>query len=314
PDGRTYDITGPIAFAPGPDASDLVRSGSPLDAREHRMRVHFSGGPVAIEELSFSLRVPHALTPATLVQNTDGDAWTLVWSDEFDVDGHPDESKWTSDVGDWGWGNKEPQEYTHGRLANARCEDGLLHITAVKDDAGHWTSARLTTRGKQSFLYGKIDIRAKVPVGDGAWAAGWLLGDAYRDEVSWPYCGEIDVMEAVGREIDDETGDGINHGSCHTRAYYFKQGNHISSTLDVESMGAFHTYTVEWTPDAVKMLVDGHHYYTYDKTANELEWPFAKPQNVILNLAMGGGMGQAIDPSLVSQEVVVDHVRVYGRR
>ena len=147
------------------------------------------------------------------------------------------------------------------------------------------------------------------------WGAGWLLGDAYRDELSWPYCGEVDIFEAVGREIDDRTGDGINHGSCHTRAYYFKQGNHISSTIPVEGMGTeFHLYAMEWTPRAVKMFVDGEHYYTYDKRADELEWPFDQPQNIILNLAMGGGMGGDIDPGIEAQELLVDYVRVYGRR
>ena len=166
-----------------------------------------------------------------------------------------------------------------------------------------------------SFQYGRLELRAKAPVADGTWGAGWLLGDAYRDELSWPYCGEVDIFEAVGREIDDESGDGINHGSCHTRAYYFKQGNHISSTIPVKGMGTqFHTYAMEWTPESVKMFVDGEHYYTYDKRANELEWPFDRPQNIILNLAMGGGMGGDIDPTIEAQQLHVDYVRVFGRR
>lgn len=192
----------------------------------------------------------------------------------------------------------------------------MLVIEAHKDDGGHaWTSSRLTTRGKLSFLYGRIEIRAKVPAGDGAWAAGWLLGDAYRDEISWPYCGEIDVCEAVGREIDDTSGDGVNHASCHTRAFYFKQGNHISSQLPVARMSKdFHTYCVEWETDEIRMYVDGQHYYTYDKKGSRDAWPFAEPQNLILNLAMGGGMGGPIDPELTSQRFVIDHVRVFERR
>jgi beta-glucanase (GH16 family) len=178
-----------------------------------------------------------------------------------------------------------------------------------------WTSARLTTREKVSFLYGKIEFRAKVPVTDGTWAAGWLLGDAYRDEISWPYCGEIDVLECVGHEIDDESGDGINHGSCHTRAFYFKEGNHITNILNVDDMtGSFHTYSIEWLPDGVRAFVDSTHYYTYDKLDGPLEWPFDQPQNLIVNLAMGGGMGGEIDPAAGSQQFILDYVRVYARK
>ncbi|MEE2939511.1 MAG: glycoside hydrolase family 16 protein [Planctomycetota bacterium] len=316
PDGRTYDITGPISLQPSPRSGETSRSGSPLNVGGRRMRVHHSGGRVELTELRFELIRRHQLTPTTLVQRTEGDEWTLVWSDEFNDEGGVDDSKWTADIGDWGWGNREPQLYTEGRLENARCEGGSLVIEARKDELGApWTSARLTTRGKVSFQYGRLEIRAKAPVADGTWGAGWLLGDAYRDELSWPYCGEVDIFEAVGREIDDRTGDGINHGSCHTRAYYFKQGNHISSTIPVEGMGTeFHLYAMEWTPRAVKMFVDGEHYYTYDKRADELEWPFDQPQNIILNLAMGGGMGGDIDPGIEAQELLVDYVRVYGRR
>lgn len=316
PDGRTYDITGPIALDPAPRAAEISRLGSPLNVGEHRLRVHHAGGRVELSELRFELIKPHQLTPTTLVQRTDGSEWALVWSDEFNDDGAIDQSNWTSDIGNWGWGNREPQLYTEGRLENARCEGGSLIIEARKDDLGAaWTSARLTTRGKVSFQYGRLEIRAKAPVADGTWGAGWLLGDAYRDELSWPYCGEVDIFEAVGREIDDKTGDGINHGSCHTRAYYFKQGNHISNTIPVKGMGTtFHIYAMEWTPESVKMFVDGEHYYTYDKRADELEWPFDRPQNIILNLAMGGGMGGDIDPTIEAQQLHVDYVRVFGRR
>ena len=314
PDGRCYDITAPIPITPG--GGTFHKIGSPLNVAERRMRFHWEGGPLTLSDLRFTLIREHALTPTTLVQGTEGDAWALVWSDEFEGQGHPDARVWASDIGNWGWGNREPQYYTEGRLANARREGGNLIIEAHRDDMGQpWTSARLTTRGKLSFLYGRIEIRAKVPVYDGTWAAGWLLGDAYRDERSWPYCGEIDVLEGVGREIDDTTGNGINHASCHTRAFYFKQGNHISNTLEVGGMGTeFHTYTLDWMPDKVTIALDGTVYYVYDKTNGPLEWPFDQPQNLILNLAMGGGMGGAIDPEIDSARYVIDYVRVYGRQ
>lgn len=314
PDGRTYDITAAMSLPAG--GGRATKDGSPLDAGVHRMRLHHAGGATTVRSLRFFLMREHELTPTTLVQRTDGDEWALVWSDEFDGTGLPDPARWTFDVGDWGWGNREPQYYTEARTENARQQNGHLVIEARPDDLGHaWTSARLTTRGKASFLYGRIEIRARVPATDGTWAAGWLLGDAYRDEVSWPYCGEIDVMEAVGREIDDRTGDGVNHASCHTRAFYFKQGNHISSTTRVADMrDTFHDYAVEWDRGEVRMYVDGAHYYTYDKTGSSHSWPFDRPQNLVLNLAMGGGMGGAIADGAGPQQLVFDHVRVYGRR
>lgn len=316
PDDRTYDITGPIE-APAAERRALhARDGSPLDAGTHTMLVHVAGPGCTLHEVRFVLLREHRETPRVLTQSMEGEDWALVWSDEFDGEGLPDPETWTHDLGDWGWGNREPQYYTEGRTRNARQEDGVLVIEAHPDDMGRpWTSARLTTRGKLSFLYGRIVIRARVPALDGTWAAGWTLGDAYRDELSWPYCGEIDICEAVGREIDDESGDGLNHASCHTRAFYFKQGNHISNVIEVPAMAReFHDYVCEWDTDEVRMYVDGRHYYTYDKTADALEWPFDRPQNLILNLAMGGGMGGPIAAEAGPQRFEIDHVRVYERR
>ena len=244
-----------------------------------------------------------------------GTDWNLVWSDEFDGSGLPDSTKWSYNIGNWGWGNNEPQYYTNAKQENARIEDGNLIIEAWKTGSiNEWTSARLTTQGKETFLYGKIEFRAKVPVGRGTWAAGWLLGDDYRDELSWPYCGEIDVLECVGFEIDDSTGNGKNHATCHTRSYYFKQGNQIGADTNMQAMNtAFHTYAIEWYPDVIYGLVDGKRYYTYDKNKDELEWPFNKPQNIIVNLAIGGGWGGAkgIDSTWDKHQYILDYVRVY---
>jgi beta-glucanase (GH16 family) len=280
------------------------------------MRLHFEGTNLQVDKIELTKMIDHQMTPETLTQSTTGENWELVWSDEFEGEGLPDTTKWIYDVGNWGWGNNEPQYYTASRTENARLENGNLIIEARKNDMGQeWTSARLTTRGKTSFLYGKIEFRGKAPAKDGTWAAGWLLGDAYRDELSWPYCGEIDVLECVGREIDDVTGDGINHASCHTRTYYFKENTSITAVTKVEDMvNTFHTYTIEWKPDGIKAFLDGKEYYTYDKTKDSLEWPFDQPQNIILNLAMGGGMGGAIDPSIDSQQFILDYVRVYELR
>ncbi|PIQ47170.1 MAG: hypothetical protein COW03_16555 [Cytophagales bacterium CG12_big_fil_rev_8_21_14_0_65_40_12] len=312
-DGRTYNITGNFKGSDLEQFVTVAKEGSPLNVGTHKMRLHFEGDNLQVDKIEFTKMIDHQMTPQTLTQSTTGDNWELVWSDEFEGEGLPDTTKWIYDVGNWGWGNNEPQYYTASRTENARLENGNLIIEARKNDMGQeWTSARLTTRGKTSFLYGKIEFRGKVPAKDGTWAAGWLLGDAYRDELSWPYCGEIDVLECVGSEIDDETGDGINHASCHTRTYYFKENTSITAVTNVEDMtNTFHTYTIEWKPDGIKAFLDGKEYYTYDKTKDSLEWPFDKPQNIILNLAMGGGMGGAIDPSIDGQQFILDYVRVY---
>jgi len=315
-DGRTYNITGTMLIDSEDESVKVLKVGSPLNAGKHPIKLHASSDEyLIIEKVLFTKIIDHQVTPEALVQSLDGAEWELIWSDEFDVEGAPDTTKWIYDVGNWGWGNNEPQYYTDNRRQNARVENGNLIIEARKNDMGQeWTSARLTTRGKTSFLYGKYEFRAKVPSADGTWAAGWFLGDKYVDELSWPYCGEIDVLECVGSEIDDVTGDGINHGSCHTRSYYFKEGTHITAVTDVKDMvNTFHTYAIEWTPTEIKAFVDDVHYYTYDKNADELEWPFNNPQNIILNLAMGGGMGGAIDPSIESQQFIIDYVRVYGK-
>lgn len=314
PDGRSYDITGPMIVPEG--GGTVSRVGSPMDRGPRKMRLHHRGGPIALREVAFERVKPLVETPCSLVQRTTGEQLVLAWSDEFEGDGPVDSKKWTYDIGDWGWGNRELQTYTEARLENARRENGCLVIEARRNDDGHaWTSARLTTRGKISFLRGRIEFRAKTPAEDGAWAAAWLLGDAYRDEKSWPYCGEVDVLEGVGREIDDATGDGLNHASCHTRAFYFKQGNHISNTRNVKRMASdFHVYAIEWTDRRITAEVDGETYYVYDKVNGPLEWPFHEPQNLILNLAMGGGMGGAVDPKVDRVRFVVDYVRVFGRQ
>jgi len=314
-DQRTYDITGRIR--PSADETNLTIMGSPLQAGKHNIRVHAEKGEVTLRDLNFTSVLVHQMTGDTMVQNTQGDTWKLKWSDEFTGDGDPDTTIWNYNLGDWGWGNNELQFYTANDQKNARLLDGNLIIRASKDpETGEWTSARLTTQGKICFQYGKIEFRAKVPVGRGTWAAGWLLGDAYRDEISWPYCGEVDILEVVGFEYDSTKNSSWNHGSCHTPAYYFKKGNHITGQTPIENVKeGFHTYAVEWYPDVIYCLVDGVRYYTYDKTANDLEWPFHQPQNIILNLAIGGGWGGAkgLDPKLNEQEFVIDYVRVYEK-
>jgi beta-glucanase (GH16 family) len=318
-DGRTYNITGRIEIPAGLTGGfiTLARDGSPLNSGWHRIKLHLDSESVKVDWIRFTLLKRHQFTPKVLKQSTAGHDWKIVWSDEFDGSGVPDTSKWTFDFGNWGWGNNESQYYTTDRTENARQENGNLIIEARKNDLGDhaWTSARLTTRGKVSFVYGKIEFRAKVPLSIGTWAAGWLLGDAYRDELSWPYCGEVDILECIGRQVNPQNGDGVNHTSCHTRAYYFKQGNQISRTIPVPNMtGQFHTYGIVWKPDGISGYMDEQIYFKYDKLNGELEWPFNNPQNIIINLAMGGGMGGNIDSNLTSAKLAVDYIRVYELR
>jgi beta-glucanase (GH16 family) len=314
---RTFNITGNISVAkPTPEFTTPGKDGSPLNAGLHKMKVHFDH-PIQIDWIKFTLMRPHETTPKALTQAMDGDEWKVVWSDEFDGE-NVDTTKWTYDIGNWGWGNGEEQYYTENRTENARTENGNLVIEARRNDMGHeWTSARLTTRGKVSFLYGKIEFRAKVPQYRGNWAAGWTLGDEYVDEISWPFCGEIDILESVGYEMNDSTGNGIAHASAHSGAYYFKLGNQPTATIAVENMNnKFHTYAVEWTPEEIRAYVDDILYFTYDDNSSELSWPFYKPQNIILNLTMGGGWGGyfGIDENVGSQKMIIDYVRVYELR
>ncbi|MGL1889254.1 MAG: glycoside hydrolase family 16 protein [Reichenbachiella sp.] len=316
-DNRAYNVSGDISIQKE-DCSGSVE-GLPLKEGLHKMKIHFTSGTVNLQSLSFTKIRSYESTPVTFTQSTEGESesWEIVWADEFDQV-NIDTAKWVYDLGDWGWGNNELQYYTENDTQNARIEDGFLVIEARKSqDDNKWTSARLTTRGRESFLYGKIEFRAKVPHGRGNWAAGWTLGDSYIDELDWPYCGEIDILESVGYEVNDSTSDGIAHATVHTPAYYFKINNQISSVIDVKDIAKeFHTYAVIWTPSSVVGLVDGKEYYMYDKTANEMEWPFNDPQNIILNLAMGGGWGGAhgMDSTIQSQKFIIDYVRVYGNK
>jgi beta-glucanase (GH16 family) len=317
-DGRTYNITGNMMLkkaGPAGLPNIVEKDGSPLDTGMHMIRRHYDTGAVTIDKICFDLIRKHQVTPIVFTQKTDGKTWKLVWSDEFNGTGLPDSTKWTYDIGNWGWGNNELQYYTTRRMENARQENGNLIIEARKDDGVFpWSSARLTTRGKESFVYGKIEFRAKVPVDRGTWAAGWLLGDAYKDEFSWPYCGEIDVLENVGYEIDQKSGNGKTHASVHCGAYYFKLGNQPTAIEDVKNMnGEYHLYSIEWLKEGISIFIDGKKYFDYHDTSNKLTWPFDKPQNIILNLAMGGGWGGAkgMDPDMKSEKFIIDYVRVY---
>jgi len=248
--------------------------------------------------------------------------WTLVWSDEFDVDGLPDSSKWDYDTArnQAGWYNNERQYYSANRLENSSVQNGNLTITARKEsltsaaDYGGqaYTSARLITRGKASWTYGLYEVRAKLPCSLGTWPAIWMLGTGGV----WPDDGEIDIMEQKGFSTAEKA---RVSGTIHTKAYNYSGGalgvGQGSSSTVADACTAFHSYQLTWDKDKLVIGVDNISYFTYLKAASATyaTWPFDKPQYLILNLAMGGDLGGAVPASFVSDQMVVDYVRVYQR-
>lgn len=236
--------------------------------------------------------------------------YELVWSDEFDYEGLPDSQKWGYDTGDHGWGNNELQNYTNNE--NASVKDGILTIEAMKDEAGKWTSARMVTRGKGDWKWGKIEVRAKLPTGRGTWPAIWMLPTDWQYG-NWPNSGEIDIMEHVGYDQNKV------HASIHTQAYNHKIGTQKGGSKTVLTASeAFHTYTVEWFPDQLIFSIDGEVYYTYNpfkhvSVPKNRHWPFDRRFHLLINIAIGGdwGAAQGMDPDLDYAKMEVDYVRVY---
>jgi beta-glucanase (GH16 family) len=237
----------------------------------------------------------------------------LVWSDEFDKSGLPDSTKWSYDVGGHGWGNDELEYYTYKRPENARIENGQLIIEARKEDykGKDYTSARLIAKGNGDWLYGRIEVRAKLPHGRGTWPAAWMLSNDWTYG-AWPESGEIDIMEHVGHDL------GVNHVSCHSLDYQWKKGTQKTASIFLKSIDStFYTYTLEWRPDRISAFVDDSLYFILKKEPGGwTKWPFDKPFCIILNVAIGGAWAatNGIDESVFPQELVVDYVRVYKYR
>ena len=230
----------------------------------------------------------------------------LVFSDEFDTNGSPDETKWNYNIGTGsnGWGNGEKQYYTK-RSENVIVEDGFLKITAKKEnyESSAYTSTRMLTAGKFDFTYGKVEVRAKLPFGEGTWPAIWMLGSNIST-VSWPACGEIDIMEHWGHNQN------VVQSAMHTPSSNGNTINHGAQTINDVST-AFHVYTVEWDDQEIVFAVDGKVHYTYKPASkNSDNWPFTANQFIILNVAMGGSWF-TIDPNFETSTMEIDYVRVY---
>ena len=234
----------------------------------------------------------------------------LVWSDEFNYSGLPDSSKWSYDVGGHGWGNNELQFYTKAQTKNARVAGGYLVVEVHKEakETRDYTSARLVSKNKGDWKYGRIEVRAKLPQGRGVWPAIWMLPTEWKYG-GWPRSGEIDIMEFVGYQPDSV------HGTVHTKAFNHTMGTQKGKGLKFDDLSkAFHVYAIEWSKDKIDFFVDDQHYLTFSNTGKGVdEWPFDQPFHLILNVAVGGGWGgkMGIDPSVYPQQMQVDYVRVY---
>lgn len=228
-------------------------------------------------------------------------ALSLVWSDEFNTPGAPDASKWGYDLGAGGWGNQELQYYTN-RTDNASVSNGTLKITAKREDysGSAYTSARLLSKGKFSFKYGKVEVSAKLPAGGGTWPAIWMLGDNISS-VGWPACGEIDIMEHKGNDLNRI------FGTLHHPGHSGGNGDG-STTVITNATTAFHKYALEWTASTIKFFVDDVQFYAF---TNSSSLPFNQNFFLILNVAMGGTFGGSIDPAFSSAAMEIDYVRVY---
>lgn len=257
--------------------------------------------------------------------------YKLVWSDEFDRPGQPDPKKWTYEEGFVR--NNEEQYYTRDRRQNARVENGYLVIEARKEkysnkfykagstrwnqkqEHARYTSAALITQGLGDWKYGRIVVRARLPKGKGTWPAIWMLG-ADRGKVAWPFCGEIDILEQLGRMPEKV------HGTIHWGVDPAKNKgkNHMSNgglTVSEDDLSrGFNTYAIEWTEQKIDFYFNKTKYHSVDlsKMPEASAQQFRKPYYLLLNLAIGGSWGGEVDPGIFPQRILVDYVRIYQRQ
>jgi len=288
----------------------------PCSLNKHRwLRFILGVFPVICLALSFS----GELSPSIAVKAAPPAVWSLVWSDEFNgpTGAAVDSTKWTPAVGGGGWGNNELEYYT-ARPENAYQSGGSLVIKALKEHftgsdnvTREYTSARLITKNKFSAQYGRFEARIKIPYGQGIWPAFWMLGTDI-DNVGWPRCGEIDIMENIGREPS------ITHGTIHGPGYSGGGGLGSSYSLPNNQRFAdsFHTFAIEWESNVLRFYCDGILYKT--RTPADLPagktWVYNHPFFILMNLAVGGDWPGSPDATtLFPQTMLVDYVRVYQR-
>ena len=247
--------------------------------------------------------------------------WNIVWNDEFtQADGSsPDSTKWGFDIGNGsgGWGNLQ-LEYDTARTNNARIVGGQLVIEADQESYGgkSYTSARMNTKGKWSWAYGRMEARIKIPRGQGIWPAFWMLG-ANIDSVGWPTCGEIDIMENIGKTSDQTTDHGTIHGPQGSGDY--NGGSGVGGTFlsfAAPLANDFHIYAIEWTTNQIKWFMDTNLFFTATPASlpGGATWVFTQPEFFILNVAVGGRWpGNPDGTTVFPQQMLVDYVRVYNQ-
>ena len=341
-----YDIT--FKFAEPEDIPiggrvfDVLAQGKPvienLDVRQARDGKHSSAlsrTVTDVEITSGQLDIQLVSTQGQPILNAilvskkqpKSNKWKFVWGDEFNYKGRPDNTKWNLDIWPARKVNDEDQAYT-ARPENINVSGGNLVITAQKEAYANaeYTSARIHAKGKGDFLYGRAEVRAKIPAGQGTWSAIWMLpSDPYKYASSckkgeewqgssscdaWPNSGEIDIMEHVGFDMQNV------HGTVHNRAYYWINWQQRKGSIEAKNVEQeFHVYAMEWTPEKITIFFDDTPYFTYSNELTGWEaWPFDHPYHIILNLAVGGMWGRAggpIDDSIFPVKMEVDYVRVY---
>ena len=282
------------------------------------MKYGWSISFVSFVLLAAVMSLASACGQSQTASSSTGGPWILVWSDEFGGanSSAPDSSKWTVETGGDGWGNHELEYYTN-RQQNVQIQNGSLVITALKETytgkdgvARNYTSARMMTAGKFEQQYGRFEARIKIPYGQGMWPAFWMLGNN-SGTVGWPSCGEIDIMENIGKEP------AIVHGTIHGPGYSGAAG--IGSSFSLASgrfADDYHLYAVEWEPNAIRFYVDSNLYATRMPAdlPTGAKWVYDHPFFVILNFAVGGDWPGAPDNTTVfPQTMLVDYVRVYKK-
>ncbi len=280
----------------------------------------FSNNLAEANETNNSFTTSYTSPPAIYQTLPTTNPWVLKWSDEFNIDGVPDSTKWGNEIGFLR--NAELQYFT-ARPENVRVAGGNLIIEArkeVMDITGaqnawgatttKYTSASLTTQGKAAWTYGRIDIRAKIPTGRGMWPALWTLG-TNLNTTPWPKCGEIDILESVGWDVD------AAHASIHTNDQNHMINTEFSTPTWINNIGAtYHIYGIEWDSAKIAFFVNGRQVSVFNNNGNgEDAWPFFRDQYLIINAAVGGSWGgvEGVDDSLFPQQMLVDYVRIYQK-
>ncbi|MCR8561460.1 glycoside hydrolase family 16 protein [Mucilaginibacter sp. BJC16-A38] len=236
------------------------------------------------------------------------DTTSVAWGDDFSTDGAPDPGKWTYDTGGSGWGNHELEYYT-STTNNANISGGILSITAKKESMGgmNYTSARMVSKTPATLLYGRIEVKAKLPAGVGTWPAIWMLPNDYAYG-NWPNSGEVDIMEMVGFDPN------VVHFSIHDQTNF--GGNSKSGMMTIPTASTdYHIYRADWTPDGIKGYYDGVLVYSFaNGGTGSATWPFDKPFHILLNLAIGGDWGgtKGVDDTIFPVAMQVDYVHYYN--